>query len=165
VKVRKRVVHEVRADGKRIQRLSTKFYAIFVDWSAALRRLPLLKNRRAGENLARIVGRLSDIRGGGEGVGGACGRTDGRTVGENATCQNPVNPVSPPVSLEGTVSKSLVEFYGMNTPNAANATIGPNHAEMPEKPRFLTPQGASDILAVSLGRSGRAAECAGLENR
>jgi len=66
MKVRKLVVHEAGADGKRIKRPSTKFYAIFADWSAALRRLPLLEDRRASENLSRIVGRLNNVRAGGD---------------------------------------------------------------------------------------------------
>jgi len=66
VKVRKLVVHEVGADGKRIKRPSTKFYAVFIDWSDALRRLPLLEDRRASEVLARTVDRLNNVRAGGD---------------------------------------------------------------------------------------------------
>jgi len=87
------------------------------------------------------------------------------TDGENPSCQHPVFPVSPPVSLEGAVSSSLVECCGVNTPNVANATTGVTNAEMPENTRFLTPQGASDILTASFGRGDRVVECAGLENR
>jgi len=66
VKVRKLTVTETDANGQRIKRPSTKFYAVFIDWSAALRRLPLLQDLRASETLARIVGKLNDIRGGGD---------------------------------------------------------------------------------------------------
>ncbi|MCY2954824.1 MAG: tyrosine-type recombinase/integrase [Planctomycetota bacterium] len=66
MKVRKLVVTETDADGKRIKRPSTKFYGVFVDWSGGLRRLPLLENRRASEVLARTVDRLNNVRAGGD---------------------------------------------------------------------------------------------------
>jgi len=66
VKVRKLVVVETDADGKRIKRPSTKFYGVFVDWSAALRRLPLLEDERASRELARTVSKLNNVRAGGD---------------------------------------------------------------------------------------------------
>ena len=66
MKVRKLVVTETDANGKRIKRPSTKFYGVFVDWSGALRRLPLLEDRRASEVLARTVDRLNNVRAGGD---------------------------------------------------------------------------------------------------
>ena len=66
MKVRKLVVTETDADGQRITRPSTKSYAIFLDWSAALRRLPLLEDERASRELARTVGKLNDVRAGGD---------------------------------------------------------------------------------------------------
>jgi len=53
--------------------------------------------------------------------------TDDRLVGENPSCQNPVFPVSPPVSLEGAVSSSLVESCGVDKQMSASA-------ESPGKP-------------------------------
>ena len=47
-------------DGER--RLSAKWYGVFVDWSGALRRLPLFKDRKASESAARLVDRLNTIR-------------------------------------------------------------------------------------------------------
>jgi len=66
VKVRKLVVTETDANGQRIKRPSTKFYAIFVGWDGGLRRLPLLEDRRASEVLARTVDRLNNVRAGGD---------------------------------------------------------------------------------------------------
>jgi hypothetical protein len=47
--------------------------------------------------------------------------TDGRLAGENPSCQNLVNPVSPPESLEGAVSCSLVDSCGLNKQMSASA--------------------------------------------
>ncbi|MCY2952643.1 MAG: hypothetical protein NTU53_11825 [Planctomycetota bacterium] len=47
--------------------------------------------------------------------------TDGRTVGRNPSCQHPVFPVSPPVSLEGAVSSSLVESCGVDKQMSTSA--------------------------------------------
>ncbi|MCY2952692.1 MAG: site-specific integrase [Planctomycetota bacterium] len=66
MKVRKLVVTETDANGQRIKRPSTKWYGVFVDWSAALRRLPLLEDERASRELARTVGKPNDVRAGGD---------------------------------------------------------------------------------------------------
>ncbi len=46
------------------RRLSEKWYAVFVDHSEILRRLPLFDDRRASESLAKVIDRLNSIRGG-----------------------------------------------------------------------------------------------------
>ena len=47
--------------------------------------------------------------------------TDGRLAGENPSCQNPVFPVSPPVSLECAALSSLAESCGVNKQLPASA--------------------------------------------
>ena len=46
--------------------MSSKWYAVFVDWSEALRRLPLLEDKKASAELARKINRLNSIRAGGD---------------------------------------------------------------------------------------------------
>ena len=46
------------------RRLSEKWYAVFVDHSEILRRLPLFDDRCASESLAKVIDRLNSIRGG-----------------------------------------------------------------------------------------------------
>src|SRR4051794_13333452 len=47
-------------DGQR--KLSAKFYAVFVDWSEALRRLPLCEDRKAAQELANKIDKLNQHR-------------------------------------------------------------------------------------------------------
>jgi len=91
--------------------------------------------------------------------------TDCGIVGENPSCQNPVFPVSPPVSLECAALSSLAESCGVNKQVPASAATGTTHAEMPEKHAVLTGERTSDTLMASTRRSAGAAERAGLENR
>ena len=50
------------AQGQKVKRMSSKWYAVFVDWSEALRRLPLLEDKKASTELARKIERLNSIR-------------------------------------------------------------------------------------------------------
>ena len=49
-------------DGRKIKKDSAKWYGVFVDFSGALRRLPLFEYRRASNSLARTVDRLNSVR-------------------------------------------------------------------------------------------------------
>src|ERR1019366_1865808 len=62
MKLRKMSVYETDANGVKSQHPSKKWYAVFVDWSEALRRLPLLEDRRASDELARTVNQLNSQR-------------------------------------------------------------------------------------------------------
>ena len=58
--------YETDAQGQKVKRMSSKWYAVFVDWSEALRRLPLLEDKKASTELARKIERLNSIRAGGD---------------------------------------------------------------------------------------------------
>ena len=66
MKVRQMPFYETDAQGQKVKRMSSKWYAVFVDWSDALRRLPLLEDRKASTELARKIDRLNSIRAGGD---------------------------------------------------------------------------------------------------
>jgi integrase len=62
MKLRRMGYSERAADGGKMQRKSAKWYAVFMDFAGALRRLPLFEDRRAAEGMARIVDRLNSLR-------------------------------------------------------------------------------------------------------
>jgi integrase len=49
-------------DGRTLKKQSIKWYAVFCDFAGKLRRLPLFKDRRASDAMARIVDRLNSLR-------------------------------------------------------------------------------------------------------
>jgi hypothetical protein len=51
MKLRQMPFYETDAQGQKVKRMSSKWYAVFVDWSEALRRLPLLETRRPALSL------------------------------------------------------------------------------------------------------------------
>ncbi len=63
MKVRRVPYYPAADTGKK---LSRKWYAVFVDYSEVLRRLPLFTDRKASEELARKVDRLNSIRAAGD---------------------------------------------------------------------------------------------------
>ena len=66
MKVRKMPVYETDDQGAKIKHLSAKWYAVFVDSSEALRRLPLLEDRKASEETARTINAMNSIRASGD---------------------------------------------------------------------------------------------------
>ena len=58
--------YETNAQGQKVKRMSSKWYAVFVDWSESLRRLPLLVDKKASTEFARKIERLNSIRAGGD---------------------------------------------------------------------------------------------------
>ena len=66
MKLRQMPFYERDAQGQKVKRMSSKWYAVFVDWSEALRRLPLLDDKKASTELARKIDRLNSIRAGGD---------------------------------------------------------------------------------------------------
>src|SRR5690348_2440926 len=68
MKLRKLPVYETDPDGRKTSHLSAKWYAVFVDFTGALRRLPLLPDRKASDELARAVNRLNSLRAASESV-------------------------------------------------------------------------------------------------
>jgi len=66
MKLRQMPFYETDAQGQKVKRMSSKWYAVFVDWSEALRRLPLLEDKKASTELARKIERLNSIRAGGD---------------------------------------------------------------------------------------------------
>ena len=68
MKLRKLPIYETDANGGKSKRLSAKWYAVFVDHAGALRRLPLLEDRRASDTIARAVDRLNALRSSNESV-------------------------------------------------------------------------------------------------
>ncbi len=66
MKLRQMPFYETDANGQKVKRMSSKWYAVFVDWSEALRRLPLLEDKKASTELARKIERLNSIRAGGD---------------------------------------------------------------------------------------------------
>ncbi len=66
MKLRQMPFYEKDAQGQKVKRMSSKWYAVFVDWSETLRRLPLLTDRKASGELARKIERLNSIRAGGD---------------------------------------------------------------------------------------------------
>ena len=51
-------------DGRR--KLSSRWYAVWVDFSDTLRRLPLFEDRKASDELARKIDRLNSVRASGD---------------------------------------------------------------------------------------------------
>jgi len=66
MKLRQMPFYETNAQGQKIKRMSSKWYAVFMDWSETLRRLPLLEDKKASAELARKIDRLNSIRAGGD---------------------------------------------------------------------------------------------------
>ncbi len=66
MKLRKMPFYEKDDQGQKVKRMSSKWYAVFVDWSEALRRLPLMEDKKASIELARKIERLNSIRAGGD---------------------------------------------------------------------------------------------------
>jgi integrase len=66
MKLRQMPFYETNAQGQKVKRMSTKWYAVFADWSETLRRLPLLENKKASTEIARKIERLNSIRAGGD---------------------------------------------------------------------------------------------------
>jgi integrase len=66
MKLRRMPVYERDASGQRIKRMSAKFYAVWVDYSGQLRRLPLFQDRKASEEMSRKIDRMNSLRAGGE---------------------------------------------------------------------------------------------------
>ncbi len=62
----KRVSTSTTRAGRRVPRQSGKWYGVFVDYSGALRRLPLLTDRKASDALAHAIDRLNSLRAAGE---------------------------------------------------------------------------------------------------
>ena len=60
--------YEKTADGSKVKKLSAKWYGCFVDFGGAMRRIPLLEDRRASETLARSVDKLNSLRSSGDKV-------------------------------------------------------------------------------------------------
>jgi len=52
-------------------------------------------------------------------------------------CGDLINRLSPSLSPDGAVSKSLVESGGVNTASVPNAGAEPNYAEMPGQTRLF----------------------------
>jgi integrase len=66
MKLRKMPIYETAPDGSKSKRLSPKWYAVFVDYSETLRRLPLFEDRKASDEMARKIDRLNSMRAAGE---------------------------------------------------------------------------------------------------
>ena len=66
MKLRKMPVYETDDQGAKIKHLSAKWYAVFSDFSEALRRLPLLEDRKASEEMARKINAMNSIRASGD---------------------------------------------------------------------------------------------------
>jgi hypothetical protein len=64
--MRKLIVYAKDQSGRQTKRESLKWHAIFVDYSEAVRRLPLLEDRRASVEAARKVKLLNEARAVGE---------------------------------------------------------------------------------------------------
>ena len=66
MKLRKMPIYETLPDGSKSKRLSPKWYAVFVDYSETLRRLPLFEDRKASDEISRKIDRLNSVRAAGE---------------------------------------------------------------------------------------------------
>ena len=66
MKLRQMPFYETDAQGQKVKRMSSRWYAVFVDYADILRRLPLLTDRKASGELARKIERLNSIRAGGD---------------------------------------------------------------------------------------------------
>jgi hypothetical protein len=62
MKLRKMPVYETDAAGQKTRRPSKKFYAVWVDFSGQLRRVPLFADRAASKTLADNLDRLNSLR-------------------------------------------------------------------------------------------------------
>jgi len=62
MKLRRLPVYDLNGQGKQTKRLTKKWYGIFVAFDGHLRRLPLLPDRRASDELARTVDQLNSMR-------------------------------------------------------------------------------------------------------
>ncbi len=93
--------------------------------------------------------------------------TTGAPISANpgASRTNSKDRLSPSLSPEGGIQRSPAESGAINCSSVANTTVSDNHAVFSEKTPVLTAPGASDTMMSQPRRSGRAVECAGLENR
>ena len=66
MKLRQMPFYETGPQGQKIKRMSSKWYAVFADWSETLRRLPLLEDKKASVELSRRIDRLNSVRAGGD---------------------------------------------------------------------------------------------------
>src|SRR5208282_5914582 len=66
MKLRQMPFYETNTQGQKVKRMSSRWYAVFADWSEILRRLPLLEDKKASTELARKIDRLNSIRAGGD---------------------------------------------------------------------------------------------------
>ncbi len=66
MKLRQMPFYETGPKGQKIKRMSSKWYAVFADWSETLRRLPLLEDKKASVELSRRIERLNSVRAGGD---------------------------------------------------------------------------------------------------
>jgi integrase len=62
MKLRRMKYSETQADGIKVSKKSAKWYAVFMDFTGALRRFPLFEDRRASAAMANIVDRLNSLR-------------------------------------------------------------------------------------------------------
>src|SRR4051812_30907153 len=62
MKVRKMPVYEKDAVGNRVKRFSAKFYAVWMDFSGAVRRLPLFESKSDTQELANQINKLDQLR-------------------------------------------------------------------------------------------------------
>jgi integrase len=59
-------IYKKDVDGRRVKEMSSKWYTVFSDWSETIRRLPLLKSKKASAELARKIDHLNSIRASGD---------------------------------------------------------------------------------------------------
>jgi integrase len=62
VKLRRMAYTETGPDGRKVKRKSPKWYAVFMDFNGAVRRLPLFEDRGASNTLADNIDRLNSLR-------------------------------------------------------------------------------------------------------
>jgi hypothetical protein len=53
-------------DCRKVKKITPKYYAVWVDFSNQLRRLPLFEDRKASEEMSRKIDRMNDLRAAGE---------------------------------------------------------------------------------------------------
>jgi hypothetical protein len=130
VKVRKIPVHETNSAGVKSKRPSKKWYAVFVDFSGKLQRLPLLEDRRASNTLADTVDRLNSLRSANEIMPPDLAR-DVESMPKGVRDRLAAWDIIP--ASKAAASKPLIEHLGDwksallakgNTPAYANLTIG-----------------------------------------
>jgi integrase len=68
MKVRRMPVYSTGPNGERVRTLSEKWYGVFADFAGVLRRLPLLADRKASDEIARKVSTLNDLAAAGQSI-------------------------------------------------------------------------------------------------